>query len=173
MNPFSGMKKVVNLGLPVLWGAFFCVGDLPAQEQGETKITAVRNQVTKSAEGTNAPTDVGHALKSGEAVETGEQGLAELKSSDATTVRIGEKSRVAYDPNDRTVKLDRGIVVVDTPSEGGPVKIDLGGLTYTVTTDETDLTKTNQAQNTVSQKKGQLSKSNAAVIKGESAVNPK
>jgi len=62
---------------------------------------------------------------------------------------------------------------VDTPSEGGPVKIDLGGLTYTVTTDETDLTKTNQAQNTVSQKKGQLSKSNAAVIKGESAVNPK
>lgn len=173
VNPVAGTGRVVNLGITVFVAALFCATELGAQEQGETKITAVRNQVTKSGEGTNSPTDVGHAVKSGEAVVTGEQGLVELKSTDATTVRAGEKSRVAYDPKDRTVKLDRGTVVVDTPDEGGPVKINLGGATYTITTEKSDQAKPNSAQTVDSEKKDRLSKSNAPVSMGQGATNSK
>lgn len=169
----GGGQTLVKLPALFLWATLVCVGALWAQEQAETKITAVRNQVTKSSEGTNAPTDVGHAVKPGEAVVTGEQGLVELKSTDATTVRAGEKSRVAYDPKDRTVKLDRGTVVVDTPDEGGPVKINLGGATYTITTEKSDQAKPNPAQTVDSEKKDLLSKSNASVSKGQGATNSK
>lgn len=156
-----------------LWATLVCVGALWAQEQAETKITAVRNQVTKSSEGTNAPTDVGHAVKPGEAVVTGEQGLAELKSTDATTVRIGEKSRVAYDPKEKTVKLDRGIVVVDAPEEGGPVKIDLGGAVYTITTEQPDQAKSTSTRSGDTKKKDTLSQSNSTASKDQTAKTSK
>jgi hypothetical protein len=133
----------------------------------------VRNQVTKNSEGTNAPADVGHAIRSGESLETGEQGLAELKSADTTTVRIGEKSRATYDSLDRTVKLDRGVVVVEAPSEGGPVKIDLGGVTYTVTTEEVDRSKLKETHQAESEKKDPQSKSSLEVLKDQKATNSK
>ena len=173
MNPVAGMKRGAGFVIPAFVLTLFCSAELQAQQQGETKITAVRNQVTRIAEGTNTPTDVGHALKTGEVVETGEQGLVELKSTDATTVRIGEKSRAAYDSDGRTLKLDRGVVVVDAPSDGGAVKIDLGGVTYTVTTEGKDGTKESQTQNTDSQKKIHHSKSNSVVLQNREAANSK
>ncbi|NDC80785.1 MAG: hypothetical protein EB090_05930 [Verrucomicrobia bacterium] len=173
MNPVAGRGAVVGLGVPAFLAALFCFTELPAQQQGEAKVTAVRNQVTKIAEGTNAPADVGHALRSGEVLETGEQGLVELKSTDATTVRVGERSRVVYDPDDRTVKLDRGVVLVDASPDGGPVKINLGGATYTVTTEGEDRTRESQIRNTNTHKNSQPNKSNSVVSKPQEAVNPK
>ena len=118
-----------------------------SQTEDTTKITAVRNQVAKDAGGTNQVTDVGHEVKPGETVVTGEQGLVEIKSTDSTTVRAGEKSRVSYDPSKRTVKLDQGIVVVDTPAGEEPVKIDVGGATYTISTESSNKASRSTPQN--------------------------
>jgi len=160
---------------PAILCMFWALGwgsGVQAEEPGETRITAVRNQVSQSGKVTNTPTDVGHTVKAGEAVVTGERGLAELKSSDATTVRIGEKSRVAYDPKDRTVKLDQGTVVVDTPPEGGPVKIVLGGVTYTLTSEDSDPAKSEQIKSR-DPKKYHLSDTNRSTLNNQDAKNLK
>ena len=118
-----------------------------AQPDDTTKISAVRNLVAKDAGGTNQVTDVGHEVKPGETVVTGEQGLVEMKSTDSTTVRAGEKSRVSYDSAKRTLKLDQGTVVVDTPAGEEPVKIDVGGATYTISTESSNKASRSTPQN--------------------------
>ena len=75
---------------------------------GTSKVTAVRNQVQKSQTATNLAADVGHEVRSGEKVQTGEQGLVELKGKDNTTVRAGEKSQVSYDAEQRKVNIGCG-----------------------------------------------------------------
>jgi hypothetical protein len=96
------------------------------------KITAIRNQVSKSGVGTHQNVDVGHVVKSGESVVTGDQGLAELQSRDSTTIRVGEKSTASYDSQQRKVILQRGTLLVNAPPDGDPLKIEVGGVTYTV-----------------------------------------
>lgn len=115
---------------------------IPIVAEEGTRITAVRNQVTQGTGESNQPTDVGHAVASGEIVSTGDQGLVEIKSGQATTVRAGEKSRVAYDAESRTLKLEKGTVMVDASPEDGPVKIDLGGAAYVITSEESPRAKT-------------------------------
>lgn len=144
-----------------------------AEEPAETKVTAVRNQVTQSTGSTNTAVDVGHTVKPGQVVETGEQGLAELKSTDATTVRVGEESRVSYDPQERMVKMEKGTVVVDAPPGGGPVKIDLGGATYTVTTEDANPEQTNRPTTHDAGKKTTLSQTNQTNTKDQSVKNSK
>ena len=173
MNLFAGTRGWVGLGIPAYLLALVCSAELSAQQQGETRITAVRNQVRQNSGGTNAPADVGQALKPGEVVETGEQGLVEIKSTDATTVRMGEGSRAVYDPRDRIVKLDRGTVVVDAPSDGEPVKIDLGGVTYTVTTEETDRSKLKDTHHADPEKSAPQSKNNSQFLKDQKTTNSK
>ena len=96
------------------------------------KITAIRNQVSKSGTETNQALDVGHAVEAGETIHTGEQGLTEMKSNDRTTVRLGEKTGASYDPQNRKIQLVQGTIVVDAPSDGGPLVIEVGGVTYTL-----------------------------------------
>jgi len=160
----------MNLGGLLFGVALFGVGNLGAQPPGEIKITAVRNQVTQSAGGTNAPADVGHVVNPGEAVETGPQGLAELKSSESTSLRIGENSRVAFDPTNRTVKLDQGTVVVDTPSDGEPLKIKCGGVVFTLTSEESDQAKMKPVKNETSEKKDLLSQTNLSAPKAKAST---
>lgn len=107
---------------------------LLAEEKPEEnpRITAVRNQVETSSSGTNRTADVGDPVRAGEAVKTGNQGLAELKGQGDTTVRIGEKTRAAFDPTNRQVKIDQGTVLIHAPAKEGPMKVEAGGVTITV-----------------------------------------
>ena len=93
---------------------------------GASKVTAVRNQVQKSQTATNLAADVGHEVRSGEKVQTGEQGLVELKGKDNTTVRAGEKSQVSYDAEQRKVKVDKGTVLIHADPKDGPIQIQAG-----------------------------------------------
>jgi len=96
------------------------------------RITAIRNQVSKSGTETNQVLDVAHTVESGETILTGEQGLTEMKSNDRTTVRLGEKTGASYDSQNRKIKLVQGTLLVDAPSGGGPLVIEVGGVTYTL-----------------------------------------
>lgn len=96
------------------------------------KITAIRNQVSKSGTETNQVLDVGHTVESGEIILTGEQGLTEMKSNDRTTVRLGEKTGARYDSQSRKIKLVQGTLIVDAPSDCGPLVIEVDGVTYTL-----------------------------------------
>lgn len=136
---------------PVRWGIWFGtviwiseISRLPAQEskEGDPRITAVRNQVQTTGGGTNRVADVGDPVHAGEAVKTGNQGLAELKGQGDTTVRIGEKTRAAFDPTNRQVKVDQGTVLIHAPAKEGPMKVEAGGVTITVEeSPTTDLTE--------------------------------
>jgi ferric-dicitrate binding protein FerR (iron transport regulator) len=99
---------------------------------GDSKITAVRNQVETAGSGTNRMADVGDSVRAGEAVKTGEQSLVELKGKGDTTVRIGDKSAMSFDATNRQVKLDQGTVLIHAPEKEGPVQITAGGVTVTV-----------------------------------------
>ena len=55
-----------------------------------------------------------------------------MKSNDRTTVRLGEKTGASYDPQNRKIQLVQGTIVVDAPSDGGPLVIEVGGVTYTL-----------------------------------------
>ena len=100
------------------------------------RITAVRNQVEKSSGTTNRPADVGHEIKPGQAVTTGSQGLAEIKGQGDTTVRVGEKSRVAYDEKERTVQVEQGTVLIHADPKQGPMKVQSGDMTLEVDGDQ-------------------------------------
>lgn len=97
-----------------------------------TQITAVRNEVRKGTGSTNQTADVGHSVKSGEAVTTGSQGLAEIKGAGDTTLRLGEKSRVSLDSDTQTVQVHEGTVLIQTSPSNGPVQVTAGGVQITV-----------------------------------------
>jgi hypothetical protein len=63
-------------------------------------------------------------------------------------------------------------VVVDTPPEGGPVKIVLGGVTYTLTSEDSDHTKSEQIKSR-DPKKYHLSDTNRSALKNQDAKNLK
>jgi len=173
MNPVFASQGGVNPWVLVFAGSFLWVASLPAQQQGETKITAVRNQVSKSTTATNTPADVGHAVKAGESVATGSQGLVEFKSTDSTTVRLGENSRASYDPATRKVKLDRGTLVVDSPPEGGPMKVEVNGVTYTLTMERSESDKTESTPKTGAVNKSQSDKKSGEVLQKQNGENSK
>ena len=114
-----------------MWRGVLLLGvvgaDLRAEEPSEgAKVTAARSQVQKSQAGTNAAVDVGHEVRAGETVQTGEQGLVELKGKDNTTVRAGEKSQVSYDAEQRKVKVDKGTVLIHADPKDGPIQVQAG-----------------------------------------------
>ena len=113
-------------------------GSVDAEEKtnGCPRITAVRNQVQSTGNGTNRAADVGDSLGAGETVKTGDRGLAELKGGGDTTVRVGENSRASLDPTNRQVKVEEGTVLIHAPAKEGPMKIEAGGVTITVEPDE-------------------------------------
>ena len=108
------------------------VGARAEETNAGVRITAVRNQVEKSTGATNHPADVGHVVQSGEAVTTGSQGLVEMKGQGDTTVRLGEKSQVSYDGNQRTVQVDKGTVLIHAGPNDGPIEVQSGGTTLQV-----------------------------------------
>lgn len=173
MNPRFVIHRTTKAVCPAVLGFLAWGVQAFAEEPVEIKVTAVRNQVTQSTGSTNTTVDVGHTVKPGQVVETGEQGLAELISTDATTVRVGEKSRVSYDPQERMVKMEKGTVMVDAPSGGGPVKIDVGGATYMVTTEDSDSAPTNRTTPRDAEKKSPRRQTNQVVNQDQAQKNSK
>lgn len=106
-----------------------CICGLQAEEQaGEAKVTAVRNQVEKTQGGTNQAIDVGHGVRAGEPIQTGAQGLVEVKDPKGGTVRMGENSRASYDSSTRKVQVDKGTVLIQADPKNGPIQVESGGV---------------------------------------------
>ena len=124
---------LISLLLVFLWLSPWAEAE---KTNGGSKVTAVRGQIAKNGLGGGQKADVGDTVESGERVVTEKDGLVELQTKNATTVRLGEKSSASFDPDQRKVKLDEGSMVVHAPPGGGPLTLEVGGVIYTLNSDE-------------------------------------
>jgi hypothetical protein len=127
------------LAFPPRWlvfTAWFCVYLLSCSvwsaELGQAKVSAILRDVQKTEGSKTEPAAVGDVIAGGGKITTQGQSLAELKFPDGSVIRIGNNSTFSFDPNDRTVRLDRGTALVSTPPKAEGINIVSGGVSGTV-----------------------------------------
>ncbi|NDC00440.1 MAG: hypothetical protein EBZ83_03355, partial [Verrucomicrobia bacterium] len=78
---------------------------------------------------------VGDKITAGGQIQTQAQAVAEITFPDGSKIRIGNNSTFSFDPNDRTVRLDRGSALVCTPPAAEGINIVSGGVSGAVAGD--------------------------------------
>ena len=120
----------------LLFGGWFCshllLGTVWSAELGQAKVSAILRDVQKTEGSKTEPAAVGDVIAGGGKITTQGHSLAELKFPDGSVIRIGNNSTFSFDPNDRTVRLDRGTALVSTPPKAEGINIVSGGVTGTV-----------------------------------------
>ncbi|NBT47945.1 MAG: hypothetical protein EBT07_09035, partial [Actinobacteria bacterium] len=120
----------------LVFTAWFCVcllsGAVWSAELGQAKVSAILRDVQKTEGSKTEPAAVGDVIAGGGRITTQGQSLAELKFPDGSVIRIGNNSTFSFDPNDRTVRLDRGTALVSTPPKAEGINIVSGGVSGTV-----------------------------------------
>ena len=120
----------------LLFGGWFCshllLGTVWSAELGQAKVSAILRDVQKTEGSKTETAAVGDVIAGGGKITTQGQSLAELKFPDGSVIRIGNNSTFSFDPNDRTVRLDRGTALVSTPPKAEGINIVSGGVTGTV-----------------------------------------
>ena len=120
----------------LVFGVWFCIHLLScavwSAELGQAKVSAILRDVQKTEGSKTEPAAVGDVIAGGGKITTQGQSLAELKFPDGSVIRIGNNSTFSFDPNDRTVRLDRGTALVSTPPKAEGINIVSGGVSGTV-----------------------------------------
>jgi hypothetical protein len=120
----------------LLFGGWFCshllLGTVWSAELGQAKVSAILRDVQKTEGSKTEPAAVGDVIAGGGKITTQGQSLAELKFPDGSVIRIGNNSTFSFDPNDRTVRLDRGTALVSTPPKAEGINIVSSGVSGTV-----------------------------------------
>ncbi|MCX6946378.1 MAG: YDG domain-containing protein, partial [Verrucomicrobia bacterium] len=120
----------------LLFCGWFCIHLLScavwSAELGQAKVSAILRDVQKTEGSKTGPAAVGDVIAGGGKIITQGQSLAELKFPDGSVIRIGNNSTFSFDPNDRTVRLDRGTALVSTPPKAEGINIVSGGVSGTV-----------------------------------------
>jgi hypothetical protein len=123
----------------LVFGGWFCshllLGTVWSAELGQAKVSAILRDVQKTEGSKTEPAAVGDVIAGGGKIITQGQSLAELKFPDGSVIRIGNNSIFSFDPNDRTVRLDRGTALVSTPPKAEGINIVSGGVSGTVSGD--------------------------------------
>ena len=120
----------------LVFGVWFCIhllsGTVWSAELGQARVSAILRDVQKTEGNKTGPAAVGDVIAGGGRITTQGQSLAELKFPDGSVIRIGNNSTFSFDPNDRTVRLDRGTALVSTPPKAEGINIVSGGVSGTV-----------------------------------------
>ena len=119
----------------IIFSALFAVAlaihAAPISESTVTDIikdVSVVDATTKAA----APASVSALVKAPNLIRTGPESRAELTAPDKTVTRVGANSVFAFEPESRTVRLEKGSVLFHSPKGKGGGVIKSGGASAAV-----------------------------------------
>ena len=107
--------------------------DLSAEDLAEAKVTQVVQDVKVVPSGSAArPVVVNETVRTGNAVQTGNQSRSELTFKDQTITRLGEKT-IYNVGGGRTIELGSGQFLLYVPKKAGGAQIKMGPVTAAIT----------------------------------------
>lgn len=127
------MKKALSF-LFVLSMAFAAGGPAFAASLKEASVTRTINDVRLLPEGRQpSPAKVGDRVTGSTAVSTGADSRAELEFPDRTLTRLGSNTVFRIDQADRTLNLEKGVLLLQVPKQVGGAKVRTAAVTAAVT----------------------------------------
>jgi hypothetical protein len=105
-----------------------------ALELNRARFTEVVNEVNviPSGSGPKKPAEVNDVFKVPDILQTGSRSRAELRAEDETITRIGANTVFSFEPEGRTINLQRGSILFHSPKGKGGGTIKTGAATASV-----------------------------------------
>ncbi len=129
------MKTKSPIGKLIL-SALIWAAAVPAEAASfkEAEFTRVINDVrVLPIQQAPQPAQVGTKITGQSSVSTGVESRAELRFPDKTITRIGSNSVFRLDRGDRTVNLEKGVILLQVPKQLGGAKVRTAAVTAAVT----------------------------------------
>ena len=118
----------------ILWLSGFAAGSAFAAPLSEGELTQVINDVKiLPVETRPLPAKPGARISGRTAVSTGAQSRAELRFTDKTLTRVGANSIFRMDQTNRTVDLQKGVILLQVPKQLGGATVRTAAVTAAVT----------------------------------------